>query len=104
MLEAKQIEHYMKPTFLLFKQEVIRSDHAMINDLRKETRRVESSVSVPTTKICRGGSNEVLVRTANEYSLEPPNEYPQSMFCAEIWEVSENFHFFFGGKIFSIFE
>ena len=46
------------------------------------------------------------------YSLEPPrwrcsNEYPQSMFWAEIWKVSEflseNFHFF-GGKIFSIFE
>ena len=38
------------------------------------------------------------------YSLEPPhrggsNEYPQSMFCAEIWKISEffisNFSFFF---------
>ena len=46
------------------------------------------------------------------YSLEPPrrggsNEYPQSMFWAEIWIISEflyeNFHFF-GGKIFNIFE
>ena len=47
------------------------------------------------------------------YSLEPPrrggsNEYPQSMFWAEIWKkieffLSENFQFF-GGKIFSIFE
>ena len=47
------------------------------------------------------------------YSLEPPrrggsNEYPQSMFWAEIWKkylifLSENFHFF-GGKIFNIFE
>ena len=42
------------------------------------------------------------------YSLEPPrrggsNEYPQSMFWAEIWKISEflseNFHFY-GGKIF----
>ena len=42
------------------------------------------------------------------YSLEPPrrgnsNEYPQSMFWAEIWKIfeflSENFSFF-GGKIF----
>ena len=46
------------------------------------------------------------------YSLEPPrrggsNEYPQSMFWAEIWKISEflpeNFHFF-GDKIFNIFE
>ena len=46
------------------------------------------------------------------YSLELPqqgssDEYPQSMFWAEIWKISEflseNFHFF-GGKIFSIFE
>ena len=47
------------------------------------------------------------------YSLEPPrqggsNEYPQSMFWAEIWKISEffiwKFSFFFCGKIFSIFE
>ena len=46
------------------------------------------------------------------YSLEPPrwggsNEYPQSMFWAEIWKISEFFVWkfsFFGGKIFSIFE
>ena len=36
------------------------------------------------------------------YSLEPPrrgssNEYPQSMFCAEIWKISEFFYL----KIFS---
>ena len=46
------------------------------------------------------------------YSLEPPrrggsNEYPQSMFRAEIWKISaflsENFQFF-GGEIFYIFE
>ena len=46
------------------------------------------------------------------YLLEPPcrvgsNEYPQSMFWAEIWKisdfVSENFHFF-GGKSVNIFE
>ena len=46
------------------------------------------------------------------YSLEPPrrggsNEYPQSMFWAEIWKISEslfeNFHFFCG-KLFSMFE
>ena len=46
------------------------------------------------------------------YSLEPPhrggsNEYPQSMFWAEMWKISdffsENFQFF-GDKIFSIFE
>ena len=46
------------------------------------------------------------------YSLEPPrrggsNEYPQYMFWAEIWKISEflseNFHFF-GGKIFNIVE
>ena len=46
------------------------------------------------------------------YSLEPPhrggsNEYPQSMFWAEIRKISEflseNFHLF-GGKIFYIFE
>ena len=44
------------------------------------------------------------------YSLEPPwrggsNEYPQSMFWAEIWKISdflsENF---FGGKMFNTFE
>ena len=39
------------------------------------------------------------------YLLEPPrqggsNEYPQSMFWAEIRKISE----FFGGKIFSILE
>ena len=42
------------------------------------------------------------------YSLEPPrrggsNEYPQSMFWAEIWKISEffiwKFSIFFGGKI-----
>ena len=46
------------------------------------------------------------------YSLEPPrrggsNEYPQSMFWAEIWKISEFFIWkfsFFDGKIFSIFE
>ena len=46
------------------------------------------------------------------YSLEPPrrggsHEYPQSMFWAEIWKISEYFIWkfsFFGGKIFSIFE
>ena len=46
------------------------------------------------------------------YSLEPPhrsgsNEYPQSMFWAEIWKISEFFIWkfsFFGGKISSIFE
>ena len=48
-----------------------------------------------------------------EYSLEPPgrggsNEYPQSIFWAEIWKISdfflsENF-LCFGSKIFSIFE
>ena len=56
------------------------------------------------------------------YSLELPrrggsNEYPQIMFWAEIWKLSEFlsenvifflfiyfFFFFFGGKIFSIFE
>ena len=47
-----------------------------------------------------------------EYSLEPPrrggyNEYPQSMFWAEIWKISkfflsENFHFF-GVKVFNIY-
>ena len=46
------------------------------------------------------------------YSLEPPcwggsNEYPQSMFWAEIWKISEFFIWkfsVFGGKIFNIFE
>ena len=46
------------------------------------------------------------------YSLEPPrrggsNEYPQSMFWAEIWKISELFIWklsFSNGKIFSIFE
>ena len=46
------------------------------------------------------------------YSLEPSrrggsNEYPQSMFWAEIWKISEFFIWkfsFFSGKIFSIFE
>ena len=46
------------------------------------------------------------------YSLEPPrrggsNEYPQSMFCAEIWKISAfciwKFSFFCG-KIFNIVE
>ena len=46
------------------------------------------------------------------YSLEPPrrggsNEYPQSMFWAEIWKLSEFFIWkfsVFGGEIFYIFE
>ena len=45
------------------------------------------------------------------YSLEPPrrggsNEYPQSMFWAEIWKTSDCFIWKtnFGGKIFNIFE
>ena len=46
------------------------------------------------------------------YPLEPPrrggsNEYQQSMFWAETWEISEFFIeklSFFGDKIFSIFE
>ena len=46
------------------------------------------------------------------YSLEPPhrggsNEYPQSMFCAEIWKISEIFIWkfsFFDGKISNIVE
>ena len=46
------------------------------------------------------------------YSLEPPrrggsNEYPQSMFWAEIWKMSENFIWkisVFGGEISDIFE
>ena len=46
------------------------------------------------------------------YSFEPPrrggsNEYPQSIFSAEIWKISEFFigkFSFFGGKISSIFE
>ena len=46
------------------------------------------------------------------YTLEPPrrggsNEYPQSMFWAETWKISEFFickFSFFGGKIFIIFE
>ena len=47
------------------------------------------------------------------HSLEPPrrggsNEYPKSIFWAEIWKISdfffsENVHFF-GGKIFNTFE
>ena len=47
----------------------------------------------------------VLVRTASPRGGS--NEYPQSMFRAEIWKIpeflTEHFHFF-GGKIFSIFE
>ena len=47
-----------------------------------------------------------------EYSLEPPhrggsNEYPQSMFWAEIWKISDFFIWKFcgfGGEIFNIFE
>ena len=46
------------------------------------------------------------------YSLEPPrgggsNKYPQSMFYAETWKISEFFIWkfsFFGDKIFSMFE
>ena len=47
------------------------------------------------------------------YSLEPPrrggsNEYPQSMFWAEIWKISEFLYLkifnLYGGKIFNIFE
>ena len=46
------------------------------------------------------------------YLLEPPrrggsNEYPQSMFWAEMWKISEFFIWkfsFFDGKIFSILE
>ena len=46
------------------------------------------------------------------YSLEPPhrggsNEYPQSMFWAEIWKNIRNFICkvsVFGGEIFNIFE
>ena len=46
------------------------------------------------------------------YLLEPPrrggsNEYPQSMFWAEVWKISGIFIWkfsVFGGKIFNIFE
>ena len=46
------------------------------------------------------------------YALEPPrrggsNEYPQSMFCAEIWKNIRDFHLKFSGfdgEIFYIFE
>ena len=46
------------------------------------------------------------------YSLEPPrrggsNEYPQSMFWAEIWKISTFFNWklsIFGGEVFFIFE
>ena len=46
------------------------------------------------------------------YSLEPPrrggsNEYPQSMFWAGIWKISDRFIWkisFYGCKIFNIFE
>ena len=46
------------------------------------------------------------------YSLDPPrwggsNDYPQSMFWAELWKISEFFIWkvsFFGDNIFSIFE
>ena len=46
------------------------------------------------------------------YSLEPPrrggsNEYPYSMFWAEIWKISEFLYGYFqlfGGEIFNIFE
>ena len=46
------------------------------------------------------------------YSLEPPrrggsNDYPQAMFWAEIWKISEflsEIFQFFGGEIFNIFE
>ena len=46
------------------------------------------------------------------YSLELPhrggsNVYPQSMFWSEIWKISEflsEFFYFFGGKMFNIFE
>ena len=48
------------------------------------------------------------------YSLEPPrrgdsNEYPQSMFLAEIWKKQIRVffvwkHSVFGGEIFNIFE
>ena len=46
-----------------------------------------------------------------EYSLEPPrrigsNEYPQSMFWAEIWKISEflSENFQVSGEFFNIFE
>ena len=54
----------------------------------------------------------LLKNIACGYSLEPPrwggsDEYPQSMFRAETWKIS-NFYLkilqFFGGEIFSIFE
>ena len=46
------------------------------------------------------------------YSLEPPrrggsNEYPQSMFWAELWKISDLFIWkfsVFGGEIFNLFE
>ena len=45
------------------------------------------------------------------YPLEPPrrggsNEYPQTMFWAEIWKLSEflSENTVFGGEIFNIFE
>ena len=55
----------------------------------------------------------ILLKNINcGYLLEPPfcggsNQYPQSMFWAEIWKVSEFFTWkfsFFGGEIFNIFE
>ena len=61
------------------------------------------------------GVNIIFLNSAHNidcgYSLEPPrrggsNEYPQSMFWAEIWKISDFFIWkfsFFGGKIFSIY-
>ena len=53
----------------------------------------------------RGGSNEYHNLC---FWRGGSNEYPQSVFWAEIRKISdflsENFHLFFGGKIFSIFE
>ena len=73
---------------------------------------VKPVIKIIITKTCLYKFDPLLFLFKNincGYSLEPPrrcgsNEYPQSIFWAEIWKIADIWKFsFFGGKIFSVF-
>ena len=103
-----------------FTQERTQSDPNQAQTLITKTRLYNFDPMKPLFYIVKLGFTGVyiifLISAQNidcGYSLEPPrrggsNEYPQSMFRAEIWKISEFFYLeifpFWGCKIFNIFE
>ena len=113
-------------TFLSRPKDILKKSLPKVGDRNKiEHRVVWLKFYVNTNEWCNCFVSFYLERNKNSdifhiiaqnlgcgYSLEPPrrggsNEYPQSMFWAEIWRIAEFFIWtfsFFGGEIFSIFE